>query len=310
MAESRTIRNSRPWLIAAIVGAMACAALAYWQPWRSGEKPSAIVPAPGPQSEVDQLLSRATAMTTEDATHKGLSEEDYETAGDLLDRAKALDGLNGEVWAKEAINDVSRISLGFDSSPARKDRAATEAARAIELSPNSYYARLARAQVIERVVAPSGGSQEAEQLAKELVKEKPDDPEARVTLANALDSEGRHGEAAELLLQAKFPGLAANEFLQIGRVAEADAAADQALAMNRSAGNLLLKVEMEIFSEDLKSARLFIDEIPPSTYTDDKTAWVLVFDCLLVRDSEKALDIVKAFPKDWFTVWGDYENQR
>jgi tetratricopeptide (TPR) repeat protein len=302
-AVSHPVRRSRPWLISAVVGAIACAALAYWQPWHSGEKPSAIASASRPQSEVNQLIGRAAAMTTVDATLDDLSKEDYETADTLLEQAKALDPLDGEIWAKEALNDVRLVGLGFDSSPARKDRAATEAARAIELSPSSYSARLARAQVIEWVVAPSGGSQEAEHLSRELLREKPDDPEAQVTLGEILNSEGRHGEAAKLYLQAKLPFLAANAFLQSGRVTEANAAADQALAMKRSAKNLQLKFGVELFLEDLKSARPFIDEIPPSTYTEDKTAWLLVFDCLLIRDSEKALDILKSFPKDWFTTW-------
>jgi hypothetical protein len=154
---SHPAEHFRPWLLPAIAGVIACAATAIWQPWRKGEKTAASVPAAGPQAEINQLLSRATAMTTVDATLDDLSKEDYETAGKLIEQAKALDPLNGEVWAMEAMNDVNFVRHVLGTPQAHKERAATEAARAMELSPNSYSARLAHAQVILWVVAPSGG---------------------------------------------------------------------------------------------------------------------------------------------------------
>ena len=143
---SHPAEHFRPWLLPAIAGVIACA-----------EKTAASVPAAGPQAEINQLLSRATAMTTVDATLDDLSKEDYETAGKLIEQAKALDPLNGEVWAMEAMNDVNFVRHVLGTPQAHKERAATEAARAMELSPNSYSARLAHAQVILWVVAPSGG---------------------------------------------------------------------------------------------------------------------------------------------------------
>ena len=246
---SNPVRHSRPWLIPAIAGVIACAALAIWQPWHKGEKPSAPVSASEPRAEIKQLLERATAMTTINATLDDLSTEDYEAAAKLIEQAKALDPLDGEVCAKEALNDVNFVRHVIGTPQTRKERAATEAARAVQLSPNSYSARLAHAQVLQWVVAPSGGSPEAEHLARELLLEKPDDQEAQVTLGEALNSEGRHGEAGDFYLKAKLPFMAALAYYSNGQVADAISAADQALALKRSVKNLMLKISVTMFSE-------------------------------------------------------------
>lgn len=61
-------KRTRPWFVAIISGVIACAALAIWQPWRKGEKPTppgsaaTTPPPPAPLSEARQLVQRAGAV--------------------------------------------------------------------------------------------------------------------------------------------------------------------------------------------------------------------------------------------------------
>jgi tetratricopeptide (TPR) repeat protein len=293
---SHQVPATRAWLIPSIIGVIACMALAIWQPWRKGEKPAAPAPTAGSEAEIRQLLDRATAMTTVNATLDDISKEAYETAGKLIEQAKALNPMDGEVWAKEAINDLSFISMGYDRSPERKAKAAAEATRAMELNPKSYAARSAHAGVIQVVVAPAGGSQEAEHLLRELLSENPNDQVNQIALGQVLESGNRFGEAADFLLKAKIPLLAAWDYFADGQIEKANAAADQALAMKRSVKNLWGKIIVMQVAEDRNAALSLLAEIPPSAYTDDKTAEGLASALILYREPEKGLEGSECLP--------------
>jgi tetratricopeptide (TPR) repeat protein len=242
-------------------------------------------------------------MTAESPTLDDPSKEACETADKLIEQAKALNPLDGEVWAKEALNDLHIIGLGYDRSPARMGNAAAAATRAMELNPNSYAARSAHAQVIHYVVAPPGGSSEAEHLLRELLSENPNDLGNQITLAHVLRSEGRFGEAADFCMKVNLPLLAAYIYLDAERFDKANAAADQALKMKRSVMNLQCKILMMQIAEDRNAALSLIDEIPPSAYTDDKIAEALALALLLYREPEKALKVLNSFPRDWMVTW-------
>ncbi len=124
--------------------------------------------------------------------------------------------------------------------------------------------------------------------------EKPDDQEAQVTLGEVLNSEGRYGEAADFYLRAKLPYMAAWSYYRNRQAPEANAAADQALAMKRSVKYLMLKIEVTIALEDRNAALSLIAEIPASAYTDDRTASSVVNVALSLSDSEKVLEILRS----------------
>jgi len=111
VSVSRQIKASRPWVIPAIAGVIACAALAIWQPWRKGEKPFASVPSATPVSEARQLVARAW----EQIDKTGIGPEELELADGYCKHAAELDPTDAEVWA--AWSQVNSLYVAYHGCP-------------------------------------------------------------------------------------------------------------------------------------------------------------------------------------------------
>jgi len=300
--ESRATKSS--WLLPAIIGLAAIAAVAIWQPWpKTGKAAAPEVKAAAseqaaPLSAARQLATRALPMIAE----PNPSRETLESAGQLIEQAKTLDPADAEVWAVGAEVDTWLVFYRFDTSGDRKERASSGSTRALSLNPKSYEARLARAFVLITVVAQPAVRPEAEALLRALLQEKPDDHRALETLANLLRDEGRHGEAADLFVRAGSPNAAGWAYFLDGRFGEAAAVIDRALAVDRSVPNLELKSMIESTGrEDLDAAQAALDQLPASALLEDHPASVAAYLRLHRREPEKMLEILRAIPRDWLS---------
>ncbi len=249
-------------------------------------------------SPARQLSARALALVVE----PNPSRETLESAGQLIEQAKALDSADAEVWATGAEVDTWMVFYAFDASEARKERARSGSARALTLDPKSYEARLAHAFVLLSVVAQPAIAPEAEALLRGLLREKPDDWRVLDTLANLLRDTGRTSEAAEMFVKAKAFNAAGWAFFLAQRFDEAAAIIDQALAVDRSVPNLELKSMIEQSGrEDLDAARATLDQLPATALLEDHPASVDVFNRHLRREPEKMLEVLRALPRDWLS---------
>jgi tetratricopeptide (TPR) repeat protein len=297
----RAARSSWVWAAAGVLAAIA--AVAFWHPWRQSEKttaagaPAAAGPAVSP-SAARQLATRALGMAMEPDP----SRETLESAGQLIDQAKALDPADADVWAVGAEVDAWFVFYLFDTSGARKDRASSGSARALSLDPKSYEARLARAFVLITVVAQPSVRAEAQAVLRTLLKEEPDDHRVLELLAQLLRDQGRQGEAADMFKRAKSFNAAGWAYFLAGRFDEAAAVIDQALASDRSVPNLELKSMIESAGrEDLDAAQAALDQLPASALLEDHPASVAVYLRLQRREPEKMLEILRAIPRDWLS---------
>jgi tetratricopeptide (TPR) repeat protein len=252
-------------------------------------------------SPVDDLLARAVAETNGPAGFVP-SKEALDSADNMLEKAKSLDPLNGEIWADEALNDLSYISDAIDESALRQSRVTVEVERAMALAPHSFSTRLAHAYELYYIVHTSGSVQEAESEMKKLLPESPGRKDIKMTLGFVLRVEGRYKEAAAVLMEAGAPGQAAWEYLHIGDWKGMDAAAD--LAMKRDPLDVDSKLQVELCGfEDVDAVRRILDGLPPQEMLKDYQVSFELLDRYFLRDAHKMLEIASSFPGEWITSW-------
>jgi TolB-like protein/cytochrome c-type biogenesis protein CcmH/NrfG len=293
-----TPRRSTPrWIYLFPILALGFAGFYLLRPLRRPALSPAASAAPT-LSPARQLAARALVLVTV----PNPPPETLESAKQLIDQAKVLDPADAEVWAIGAEADAWMVFYTFDTSEARKERARSGSARALSLDPKSYEARLARALVLIVVVAQPSVRPEAEAVLRTLLREKPDDPRALEMLAQLLRDSGRQSEAADTFKRAKSFNAAGWAYFLAGRADEAAAVADQALLTDRSVANLELKAIIESSArEDLDAAQAALDQLPASALLEDHPASVAVRLRFMRREPEKALEILRALPRDWLS---------
>jgi tetratricopeptide (TPR) repeat protein len=300
------VRSTASRLRRAAVGVLVVAsvAIALWHPWSRGKAPDSAVQSPGRNPKVVDLVSRASAMTRASPTFDDRSREAYDDADRLLEQAKSIDPSDGEVWATQAMNDIRFLRMSYDRSPARRQRATIEAARAAELSPNSHATRLAQAQVLVWIVSTDGSRREAEDIARKLALESPHDQETIVTLGESIGDQGRFQEAAELYSRERMPFMASVWYVFGGFPKEALEAADQALELKWSNKSLCLRAYvLDNLFEDADAVLQALDQIPQSAYTDEKNARIILYEYLKFGRYEKVVEIAQSYPGDWVSGW-------
>ena len=249
-------------------------------------------------SPARQLADRALVL----ALVPDPSRETLESAGQLIDQAKALDATDAQVWAVGAEVDAWMVFYNYDVSENRRERARTASTRALALDAKSYEARLARAFMLIAVVAQPSIAPEAESLLRGLLQENPDDRRALEILANLLRDTGRSGEAAEMFKRAKSFNAAGWAYFLAQRYDEAEAVVEQALATDRSAANLELQAMIaSVGREDLDAAQAALDQLPASALLEDHAASVAVRIRLMRGEPGKALEILRAIPREWLS---------
>ena len=306
------VRHSRLWLIPAIAGFIACAALAIWQPWHKSGGPSASVPSVKPLSEARQLVTKAW----EQINKTGFGPEELELADGYCKRATELDPTDAEVWAAWSQVDSWYFYRGYDNSVGRREAARSKAAHAIRLTPDSYEARLAQACYLVRTdptsyynnISASTFAPEADRLLRLLLKEKPDEPRALVAFGGLQTRFGHVNEArnaySRLTQNPSFSAIAwnllANLELNSGSWTEAEASLERSLAIQPYWGNLRTKIEVALYwYGDLNAAKAALDEIPASVAQTDP----MVLDSCVVYfwrgEPDKVLSYLQGIPRDW-----------
>jgi len=300
-ARPATTKRARawPWLAIAGFGAAAVGSVLIWQPWPRPENPAVRLAAP--VSDARQLIQQALTLL-EDVN---VVRADLETAEQFFEKAKALDPTDGEVWAVGAMIDTGYVDAYYDTSDARKGEARTKAARALKFAPHSFEARLAQAMVLNTVVAEPSVRPEAERLVKSLLDEKPDDRWALIQKGKLLSLEGRNDEAVVYYRRANDPVAEGGTYLVLGRLTDAETAADRAISSGFSVAGLLLKANIEVqLREDLEAAQAAIDRLPASEMLEDRGAMLAAMIRFYRREPDKVLAIMRALPQDWLW-WGD-----
>ena len=307
----RTARASRTWVFPAVAGVITCLALVIWQPWRRGEKPSQAVQVFSPASEAQQLV----AKVSEQLNKTELGPEELEIADGFCKRAAELEPANAEVWAAWSQVDSWYIYHNFDTSKGRRDAARSCAARALELEPSSYEARLAQACYLVRgATAGTGMGQvstfapEANKLLHQLLGENPDEPRALFALAilqrNLGHIEEARAEFSRLANNPQFSATAWNELgwieYQVGSWYAVATPLERSLAIQPYWGNLGLKVFFSLFWRgDLASARAAMDELPATVLQTDFGATLAYIVFIWQRKPDEWLNFSKGFGRDW-----------
>jgi tetratricopeptide (TPR) repeat protein len=304
-------KPSRPWLVPAMAGVIACAVLAIWQPWRRGEKPSQAFPVAPPVSEARQLVTRVW----EQLNKAELGPGELEIADGFCKRAAELDPADAEVWAAWSQVDSWYIYHNYDTSKGRQDAARSCAARALELAPGSYEARLAQACYLVRGATVGTGAgevstfaPEANQLLRQLLEERTDEPRALFALAILQRNLGHPDEArasfTRLANNPKFSASAWNELAWIEYRSRSYTAAETPLARSLAIqpfwGNLSLKVFISLFWHgDLASARAAMDRLPATVLQSDFGASIAYLVFSSQREPDEWLKFSKGIRRDW-----------
>jgi len=296
-------KTRKTWLAPGLAGFVLITGLVLWQ-WRKTERSAAaettaaIVPPANTLSPARQLADRALAL----ALVPDPPRETLESAGQLIDQAKALDPTDAQVWAVGAEVDAWMVFYNYDVSENRREHARIASTRALSLDAKSYEARLARAFMLIAVVAQPSIAPEAESLLRGLLQENPDDRRVLEILANLLRDTGRTGEAAEMFKRAKSFNAAGWAYFLAQRYDEAEAVVKQALASDRSAANLELQAMIaSVGREDLDAAQAALDQLPASALLEDHAASLAVHLRLMRGEPGKALEILRAIPREWLS---------
>ncbi len=316
-------KSRRFWLVPAILAIAAVVVLARWQPWRGKEKPAALsalasVATTAPLSEARQLVAKAWVLMNK--TEVGRAE--LEAADELCKRAAALDSTDADVQAAWSQVDTWFVYHNFDATPERRERARIKAARALQLAPAAYEARLAQAcyhvrGAGDQIVPMDVGA--TEDLLKGLLREKPDEPRALFALG-ILQSNVEHLAEARATFGrlAENPAFAATawsevgwaELLQAVDYRAAEVAADRSIALQPFWGNLSLKSYLAtLWRGDLDGAIAAHLRIPAVEREEDlgvSHACELYF---LRREPAKGLRLLDTVSRDWLRSNG-YEGPK
>ncbi len=312
------------WLVPALIGAVVLGALAVWRPWAGPTAPpspaagapatskkSAAPPAlslPNGLSEARQLVAKAWVQLNK----PWFGRAELEVADDFCRRAAALDGTDAEVWAAWSQVDSWYVSTNLDATPARRESARTKAARALQLSAESYEARLAHACHLVRGGANDMVSlfpAEADALLRKLLQEAPGEPRALLAFGKVSANAGKLDEARTAYgLLAKQPAVAAlatselgwTEYLYAGDYRAAELAADASLVREPFYGNLILKFCVALcWRGDLALAKATLDRIPATDLQQDEGVSMSAGLHYWRRDPESMLRVLGGVSRDW-----------
>ncbi len=189
------------------------------------------------------------------------------------------------------------------------------AARALELAPASYEARLAQACYLVRgATAGTGGGQvsifapEANKLLRQLLGEKPEEPRALFALGILQRNLGHQDEARtdfiRLANNPQFSAAAWNEVAWIEYRNASPSAAETSLARSLAIqpfwGNLGLKVYISLFWHgDLASARAAMEELPATVLQTDFGASIAFLVFNYQRKPDEWLKFSRGIRRDW-----------
>ncbi len=263
-------------------------------------------------SEARQLVAKAWAQMNK----AELARAELEVADELCKRAAALDPVDADVWAAWSQVDSWYLFHNLDNSPARREGARTKAARALQLAPGSYEARLAQACQLVRGEGNTNVSlfaAEADGLLRALQQENPDEPRALLARGILLRNTGKADEAREhfrrLAKNPTFTAFALNELGWVestnGDYRAAEIAADTSIALQPYWGNLTLKIQGAWrWRGDLDLAKATLDRIPAAVQQEDQGVTQAVGVYYLRREPQNMLGVLNSVPREWLQTNG------
>ncbi|MBI2813209.1 MAG: TIR domain-containing protein [Opitutae bacterium] len=306
-------RRRRPWLVPAVTGLVAAAVVAVWQPWKKAEPvPATGRPAEGakpaaPLSEARKLAEQARVLLVK----PGGAASKFDTAALLCERALALDPVEAEVWAVASQIDTRMWFHGFDRTERRSESARSKAARALNLAPASFEARLAHATFLV-LVAGRPLADQAEPVLRALRQENPREFRVLDILGQLLAAQGKLEESVACSEEAaRLPDGAATALMQkawtltgFRRIAEADAALDQSIAVQPISGNITLRVFLDLgWHGDPDRALAALRKLPADEMAEDNGISAVVRLHRWRREPAELLNFLNTVPRDWLT-WG------
>jgi tetratricopeptide (TPR) repeat protein len=306
---SHPVKASRLWIIPAVAGAIACLALAIWQPWRTSGKGAqgsegTVPPTPAALPEAQQLIQRGRIVwESGDEPNR----DKILAADEIYGRALSLDSTDPEALAAAARLEAMMIFLHYDTTKERLDRASSEAARAVSLAPNSFSARRAQACVFGLAVHTPEMLAEAEKVFRSLVPERPDDKSLATEFGIVLRDQGKFDEAEAVFKKAGLERELAWDYFVRKKYREADAVADHILAGGHSRSALLIKAHTEYLGlEDIDAAYASTSQFTPAELQSEEEAVISIVVALGARKPETALRILEAYPQDFLRggAWG------
>ena len=305
--------TSRSWRVPAMAGLLviACAAFALWHPWRRGENAPSTAPVSPASSEAQQLVAKTWAQLTKTE----LGQEELEIADGFCKRAAELDPANADVWATWSQVDSWYIYHNYDSSKERQEAARSCAAKALQLAPGSYEARLAQACYLVRGATLGTGrgevspfTSEADRLLRQLLAERKDEPRALFALGILERNLKNLDEARTTFIQlTKNPSYSASAWNELawleyrsGSPSAAEAPLARSLSIKPFWANLGLKVYISLdWTGDLTAAKEAMDELPATVLQSDFGASIAFHVYNYQRKPNDWLKFSKGIRRDW-----------
>ncbi len=302
----------RPWLIPSIAGVLAICVLAVWQlREKNGLAPGKTTPAlptaTAPLSEARKLTAQARALLVK----PGGAASKFDTAALLCERALALDPIEAEAWAVASQIDTWMCFHSFDRTERRSENARSKAAKALNLAPESFEARLAQSTFLV-LVSGRPLADQAEPVLRALHRENPREFRVLDILGQLLAAQGKFEESVACNDEAsRLPGGTATALMQkawtlsgVRRIAEADAALDQSIAVQPISGNITLRVFLDLgWHGDPDRALAALRKLPAEEMAEDNGISAVVRLYRWRREPAELLNFLNAVPRDWLT-WG------
>ena len=264
-------------------------------------------PVAAPLSDARRLADQARALLLK----PGGAGTKFDTATLLCDRALNLDPAEAEVWAVASQVDSRTWYHNFDRSERRAENARSKAAKALNLAPNSFEARLAQATYLVLVAGLPMAEQAAPTL-RTLHAENSREFRVLSVLSNLLQAEGRDDESlACLQAGALLPGVGATAHMEAGwtlhrmrRIAEMEAALDRSIAIQPLSGAVSLRVYYDLgWHGDLDHALATLRKLPAEELAEDNGIAAAVRVYRWRHEPADLLKFLATVPRDWIT-WG------
>jgi TolB-like protein/Flp pilus assembly protein TadD len=311
LADQSDDKKPKRWLAPVIAGAVVVLlALAISRPWDKVQSPAAAAKAVVSLSEARRLAEQARALLLKPSG--GPSK--YDTAALLCDRALVLDPTDAEVWAIASQVDTKIAFHSFDRSEKRIESAQSKAAKARNLAPGSFEARLAQG-MFQAMIGGQPMAAEAEATLRALRTENPREYRVFDALGVLLRDQGRGEEAVACFDEAaRLPDGAVSGLSQkawalrgLWRFDEADAALDRSIALQPIAGNVGLKVFLDLsWRGDPDRALATLHKLPADELTMDVGVAAAVRLYRWRREPAEVLKFLASVPREWMTwsIWG------
>ncbi|MBC7369186.1 MAG: TIR domain-containing protein, partial [Undibacterium sp.] len=302
-------KSSRSWLVPAIIGVVAVAALALWQPWKKSApavppRPAAVAPSALSLTPAQQLVAKARTILEQGDE---LNRETYALAEELLVKAEALDVMEASAWVLHARVSASRIEYGLDRSAARYEALRMQTGRAVQLAPGSLDVQLAE---VDAAIAFEQNIPAVILRLQALAVKHPDDWIIQDQLSQCYRlvgklSEGLAANERALQLSPENPRLKSNRInflIVFRRWAEAETAIAAMLQGRTGARLLVHDVYLKLlWSGDLAGAATAVRSWPAWFLLEDRGVVNAAYVALWNRDPGTALAAVRKFPRDYIS---------